>query len=205
MWSSIVSLLSGGLLGGVKDIVTAVGGNQQERDQQAAADQAALRQQFAAEFTSAERKGRWNSFVDGMNRLVRPLFTFGTVSLFGWCVVSPLDFATAMTSLGLVPEPLWMIMGVIVTFWFGDKTLSGWKATSVSAKSVQAVIGQIAQVQAMQATAAPVDSPTHPAPAAVAVAASEPTPTTDESPHPTPPRTTNWAIEQYMATRSNAA
>lgn len=148
MMGWLVKLLGGGLIESVGGLVKTMFGDRSARDQQAADDQASLRAQFAAEFQGPERTGLWNSLVDGLNRLVRPAFTFGVIGLFVWCVVDPVAFAASVQALALVPEPMWIIMGSIVVFWFGGKTLEGMKAPSIKPDAVKAVL------DGMQATRA---------------------------------------------------
>lgn len=81
--------------------------------------QAAL-SQFGAEFT-LERKGWFNRLVDGANRLPRPLMAMGTLALFASAMVDPVWFASRMQGIALVPEPLWWLLGAIVSFYFGAR------------------------------------------------------------------------------------
>ncbi len=76
--------------------------------------------QMAAEF-ALERKGRFDRFVDALNRLPRPAMAFGTLGLFVAAMVNPLWFAERMQGVALVPEPLWWLLGVIVSFYFGAR------------------------------------------------------------------------------------
>ena len=90
-----------------------------EKSAQRGADlRAAAMGQFGAEF-AVERKGRFDRFVDGLNRLPRPGLAFGTLALFIAAMVDPIWFAARMTGLALVPEPLWWLLGAIVSFYFG--------------------------------------------------------------------------------------
>lgn len=93
------------------------------------AEQAAVRdadakseslQQFAAEFVHA-RQGLFDRAVDALNRLPRPMLALGTIWLFVMAMVDPDGFAAGMTGLALVPEPLWWLMGAIVSFYFGAR------------------------------------------------------------------------------------
>ncbi|WP_322889246.1 MULTISPECIES: holin family protein [unclassified Yoonia] len=93
------------------------------------AEQAAVRdadakseslQQFAAEFVHA-RQGLFDRMVDALNRLPRPMLALGTIWLFVMAMADPDAFAAGMTGLALVPEPLWWLMGAIVSFYFGAR------------------------------------------------------------------------------------
>ena len=76
--------------------------------------------QFGAEF-GVERKGVFDRFVDALNRLPRPMLAFGTLGLFVSAMTNPIWFASRMQGIALVPEPLWWLMGAIVSFYFGSR------------------------------------------------------------------------------------
>jgi hypothetical protein len=59
--------------------------------------------------------------MDGVNRLPRPALALGTLGLFVSAMVAPLWFAQRMQGIALVPEPLWWLLGVIVSFYFGAR------------------------------------------------------------------------------------
>ena len=67
------------------------------------------------------RKGRFDRFMDGLNRLPRPFLAFGVLGLFVAALVDPVWFAARMQGIALVPEPLWWLLGVIVSFYFGAR------------------------------------------------------------------------------------
>ena len=92
-----------------------------EKSAQRGADlRAAAMAQFGAEF-AVQRKGHFDRFVDGLNRLPRPALAFGTLGLFVAAMVDPIWFASRMAGLALVPEPLWWLLGAIVSFYFGAR------------------------------------------------------------------------------------
>lgn len=76
--------------------------------------------QFAAEFVHP-RRGVFDRIVDGLNRLPRPALALGTIWLFVMAMRNPDEFAKGMEGLALVPEPLWWLMGAIVSFYFGAR------------------------------------------------------------------------------------
>ncbi|MBZ4022797.1 methionine synthase I [Rhodobacter sp. TJ_12] len=84
-----------------------------------AAYQAALAE-HGAEFAQA-RTGGFDRFVDGLNRLPRPMLALGTLGLFVYAMVDPIGFAQRMVGLTHVPEPLWWLLGAIVGFYFGAR------------------------------------------------------------------------------------
>jgi hypothetical protein len=120
------SLLSGsisGILGSVGDVAKVFVGSKQERDKAIAEEMKALQESYKAELLTPERIGYWASFVDGLNRLVRPFFTFGTIALFIWAVVDTVAFTQSMVALQAVPDALWYLIYTIVGFWFGGRLL----------------------------------------------------------------------------------
>jgi hypothetical protein len=82
--------------------------------------QRAALEQFGAEFT-LPRKGIFDRTVDGLNRLPRPGLALGTLALFIGAMVDPEWFAARMQGIALVPEPLWWLLGAIVSFYFGAR------------------------------------------------------------------------------------
>lgn len=82
--------------------------------------QTATLTQHGQEFNHPQ-KGGFDQFMDGINRLPRPLLAFGTLGLFVTAMVDPIWFATRMQGLALVPEPLWWLLGAIVSFYFGSR------------------------------------------------------------------------------------
>lgn len=81
---------------------------------------AAALSQFAAEF-AGPRKGLFDRVMDGLNRVPRPALALGTLGLFTAAMVDPVWFAARMQGISLVPEPLWWLMGAIVSFYFGAR------------------------------------------------------------------------------------
>lgn len=77
-------------------------------------------QQFAAEFVH-ERQGLYDRVIDGLNRLPRPFMAFGILGLMVAAMVDPVWFGQRMVGVALVPEPLWWLMGAIVSFYFGAR------------------------------------------------------------------------------------
>lgn len=76
--------------------------------------------QFAAEF-AGPRPGLFDQVIDGLNRLPRPALALGTVGLFVAAMVDPVWFSARMQGIALVPEPMWWLLGAIVSFYFGAR------------------------------------------------------------------------------------
>ncbi len=86
---------------------------------EAARAEAALAQ-FAAEFGLPQR-GRFDRAIDALNRVPRPAMALGTLGLFAAAMADPVWFAERMQGIALVPEPLWWLLGAIVSFYFGAR------------------------------------------------------------------------------------
>lgn len=158
MWSKIASLLSGGTVEAISRGVATFTGDKVQREENQHDEAMALRDQVAAEAAAAATRGSWwDSFVDGLNRLVRPTFTFGLAALFGWCVVDPEAFSAAMTALQLVPDPLWIIAGTVLSFWFGDRVLKGVRAPKMDAAKVRTVVEAVNTIRQAESRGEPVD------------------------------------------------
>jgi hypothetical protein len=104
--------------------------NAEASEQRAFDARAAALAQLAAERGA---RGIWGGFVDGLNRLPRPALAFGTIGLFVYAMAEPVGFAERMVGLGYVPDPLWWILGAIVTFYFGARELHHARNSGVAA------------------------------------------------------------------------
>jgi hypothetical protein len=76
--------------------------------------------QYGAEFV-VPRTGGFDRFMDGVNRLPRPMLALGTLGLFVTAMFDPVWFSSRMQGIALVPQPLWWLLGVIVSFYFGAR------------------------------------------------------------------------------------
>ena len=59
--------------------------------------------------------------VDALNRLPRPMVALGTLALFLLAALDPARFDALMQSLARVPEPLWWLIGAVLTCFFGAR------------------------------------------------------------------------------------
>ncbi len=120
----LIDRIFGMLFGSGRNIVAETAGIFRENSEAGAQRMAELKQQvmtqFAAEFQHANRSG-FDRFVDGLNRLPRPAMAMGTLGLFVAAMVNPIWFAERMQGIALVPEPLWWLMGAVVSFYFGAR------------------------------------------------------------------------------------
>ncbi|WP_420863238.1 holin family protein [Algirhabdus cladophorae] len=94
--------------------------NSDKFDDRAFHVQSAAMAQYGAEYAHA-RQGWFDRFVDGINRIPRPAMALGTLGLLVAAMVDPVWFASRMQGIALVPEPLWWLLGAIVSFYFGAR------------------------------------------------------------------------------------
>jgi len=110
--------------------------------------------QFGAEF-ALPRQGMFDRFMDGLNRLPRPALALGTLGLFVAAMIDPLWFAARMQGIALVPEPLWWLLGVIVSFYFGArhqrKSMDFQRDIAVSMARAPQVVANIGALEALRA------------------------------------------------------
>lgn len=135
----IFTTVFGGERNVIRDTVEVFRENAEAGAQRAHAVQGQAMAQYGAEFAHP-RTGRFDRFMDGLNRLPRPMLALGTLGLFVTAMVNPLWFAERMQGIALVPEPLWWLLGVIVSFYFGARQ-------QVKSQEFQrAIVGTIARV-----------------------------------------------------------
>lgn len=66
-------------------------------------------------------QGWFDRLIDALNRMPRPMLALGTLGLFVHAMVDPEGFARRMIGLEHVPDPLWWLLGAIVSFYFGAR------------------------------------------------------------------------------------
>lgn len=115
-----LTLLFGGGRNAIADTAEVFRVNAEEGDKRKLALQTAALSQMAAEFQNNER-GLFDRVVDALNRLPRPAMALGTIALFVSAMFNPIWFAERMQGISLVPEPLWWLLGVVVSFYFGAR------------------------------------------------------------------------------------
>ena len=120
MIGNILGVIFGGGRNAVRETIEVFRPNAEADAVRDAAREAAALAQFAAEFAHQGR-GWFDRMIDGLNRLPRPMLAFGVLGLFVAALADPVWFAARMQGLALVPEPLWWLMGAIVSFYFGAR------------------------------------------------------------------------------------
>lgn len=117
---TLLTSFFGGGRNAVAEITQLFVENREKAAERSAAYRAAALAQFGAEF-AVPRQSWFDRFMDGLNRLPRPAMALGTIGLFVSAMTQPVWFAARMQGIALVPEPLWWLMGAIVSFYFGAR------------------------------------------------------------------------------------
>lgn len=152
-----LSLFFGGGRNALKDTVEVFRENAEGAAEPEFAMQSAALGQFAGEF-ALPRQGLFDRIMDGINRLPRPALALGTLGLFMSAMIDPIWFAERMQGIALVPEPLWWLLGAIVSFYFGARHQAKGQAfqRSIAETMTRAgeVTGNIAALRALSSGSA---------------------------------------------------
>ncbi len=151
-----MGLVFGGGFGGGRNVVAETAEVFRENAEAAAGRAAAIQSgamgQFAQEF-AVPRQGWFDRLMDGVNRVPRPAMALGTLGLFVAAMVDPIWFASRMQGIALVPEPLWWLLGAIVSFYFGARHQAKGQEfrRSVAETMAQAgaVVGNVRAIEAL--------------------------------------------------------
>ena len=120
--TQVFDMLFGGGRNLLRDTSNLLRPNPESADARASDLQAAALAQFAAEFRQPQRSG-FDRAMDGLNRLPRPLMALSVIGLFAFAIIDPVAFAARMTGLAAIPEPLWGLLGAVVSFYFGVREM----------------------------------------------------------------------------------
>lgn len=122
-WKGIGELFKGG-----KEIAEVFTENKENKGQRAHLQEIAdvdrdraVLGQFASEFHDRSNRTWWDSFVDGLNRLPRPLLTIVVIAFFVLAPLDPPRFLEIAKAYELIPPGYWALLSVIIGFYFGGR------------------------------------------------------------------------------------
>jgi len=114
----------GGIISGVGKLWGSIFGSKETTEKDTSKEKTMAQQIAVADaMGSARRTDFFTAFVDGINRLVRPTFSYGMIAYFAWAVFDPVGFSVSMQALALIPDFMYGIFLTIVGFWFGGRIL----------------------------------------------------------------------------------
>ncbi len=119
-------------------------------------------QQFTAEFHDRAGRTWWDSVIDGLNRLPRPLITLGILALFVLAPVAPVRFLEIAQAYQMMPDGFWALLSVIIAFYFGGRMQLKGQDMAVKGGALQVA----RQILAIRRAEQQLDQPA-PSPAAV--------------------------------------
>jgi len=96
----------------------------QRKHQETLADtdlNAAVLSQFSAEFSARSNRTWWDSLVDGLNRLPRPLITLSVLAFFALAPFYPDRITQVSKAYQAIPEGYWVLLSIIIGFYFGGR------------------------------------------------------------------------------------
>lgn len=136
----LLNLIPGGIGKAVKSVASVFTPNKEAQAQRDSEARASSMAQFAAEFNVHANRTWFDSLVDGLNRLVRPV-TVAHIYAFFWIAILNQDLMLkTMQSLVLVPEMMWAIMLTVVGFYFGSRHIEKKKSMEISQKQFESAV-----------------------------------------------------------------
>jgi hypothetical protein len=177
----LLKLLGGSALDTVDKLLSRFFPNKEKAQDNAAIQDSKVLEQYAAESLQVrENRTAWDSFVDGLNRIVRPLGFFLTVWVFVWPIWNLENFQVSMVAYEAIPE--WLA-GLIITVWslfftgrFLEKRMSFKAKTSKEIADVLASQKAIHQAFLQQKSDASLGQSEHTEPKSDPYATQSPTP-----------------------------
>ncbi|MEM8572465.1 MAG: holin family protein [Pseudomonadota bacterium] len=134
-----------GVGGAVQGVAEVFVGNAAERDRADLERIKGAQEELQSEFSRAP-SGPFDTFVNALNRLPRPLLAIGTIGLFVYAMADPAGFSMRMQGLAYAPEQLWWLLGAIVSFYFGAREMhhfrrngTGRGMTTIPSQAAEAV------------------------------------------------------------------
>lgn len=139
-----------GAINAVSGIAGKFFGNKEAKETNIHDEQMAAYEAMASENYDRTNRTWWDSFVDGLNRLPRPLLAFMVIGCLIWAPIDPYGYAAAMRAYELTPEWMAIIFGQIILMFVGGRMLDNWKmGKGKSAKEVKAIMDEIQELKAM--------------------------------------------------------
>lgn len=159
-------LLAGGLSATAQGVARGIAtftGDKVQRESNTHDEQMAVFAQMAAEYSARQNRTWWDSFVDGLNRLPRPLMALSALGVLAWAPMDPISFSAAMQAYSLVPEWLALVLAQIILLFAGGRMLEKWngRMKGPSAAEVAATLKSIQDIQSLRHNTTRIDEATY--------------------------------------------
>ncbi len=140
-----------GGINAVGGLVKSIFGDKSAREDNEHSEQEAAFNELSSEAAAQQRDNRnwFDTLVDGLNRLPRPIIAFGVLAAMIWCPIDPVGFSATMQAYTLVPQWLALIFGQIILLFFGGRMLDKWNMNPTDPKVVSATIAHIKELRDM--------------------------------------------------------
>ena len=89
------------------------------------------------------QRAAYDRMMDALNRLPRPLMALGTLAILAAALIDPVWFAARMEALAAMPEPMWWLIGGVISLYFGARFQSTEQAFQ---REIVATIAQVPPV-----------------------------------------------------------
>jgi hypothetical protein len=107
-------------------------GNKAKRDEFYSSENIAGLNEYSSEFRNVTNRNIWDSFIDGINRLMRPCSFFTFLGLIWFAMYDPTRFVAIASSLVVIPQNIWVIFGLMVGFLFPSRLLEKGTLSTIS-------------------------------------------------------------------------
>jgi hypothetical protein len=139
-----------GVLDSFNSLVGTIFGSKLQRDDAAADENVAAKQEFGNEFRLANRTW-FDSMMDGVNRLPRPIMVFSVFYMFFMAYRNPGQFAIVMQALAIIPEQMWDLLYIIIGFYLPSRMIEKIKmGKGIDQKTVNMLNYQAGEVTRMK-------------------------------------------------------
>ena len=118
---NILRLFTGGVGETVAKAASAFMPNKEAQAQRDSAYRQAALGQYAAEFHTRANRTWFDSLVDGLNRLIRPVITLSLLAVIPVALAWPGSVTVASLALASLPDAYWMTLTVVLGFYFGGR------------------------------------------------------------------------------------
>jgi hypothetical protein len=115
-----LSLITGGITGILEagnGVVKTIFGDKSARESSEHDENMATKAQFTSEFM-VQNRTKFDSLVDGLNRLPRPTIVAMVVYYFWLSQHDTIEFQRLNLALSSIPENMWILTGVVTSFYF---------------------------------------------------------------------------------------